>query len=317
MLFVNHVHILVLAALLAACPSVTPDDPSPTPTPDPCAESPAAGTVSVLATDFVGGTEGITFSPDGRLFVSNDDRIEELQPDGTRSLLAEVPQSVGLTFWEGALVVASFDAGLGAVTGGVYRVDIDSGAVSLLTGGIEAANFPAVTPWGTLLVADDTGTEEIVEVTRDGARSTWSAAVPSPNGIGFSADGATAFVATTFGNPAPLWAVPVVDGEAGAPTSLVSWGPGNVPDGLAMGLDGDVWLTQNVGGRVDRIRPGAPEGQRVIASFEGVPWAASVAFGVGPAWDACSLYVTSLFGPDVYRLSVGAHGAPMVGATAP
>ncbi len=309
----RHPHLAVALSLtLAGCPSELPDaDDDPTPE-DVCADSMPTGDLRVVATGFTGGSEGIAFSPDGRMFITSGDLpVEEVLPDGSHSQIAEVPRGVGLAWWGDKLAVAAFDSGLGDDIGGVWLVDVDTGDTELLATGIQDANFPAVTPWGTLLVSDDTGTEDIFEVTEDGDVSVWLSGVPSPNGIGFSADGAWMYVVTTFGQPAPAWRVPVSGGAAGTPEPMLEWGPGVAPDGLAMGASGDIFVAQNVAGRIDRVTPGAEGAATWTTLGEGATWAASNAFGVGDDWDPCAMYVTSLFGEELYVIGAGEAGGPL------
>ncbi len=294
-----------LAASLGGCPSADPvPDPDPTPA-EPCAGSMDEGAVRVFATGLLGGTEGIAFSPDGRMFVSRGDALEEVSPDGSHAVISDVPGQVGLTFWNGELIIASSDDGTGGGLGGVYAVDVDTGSSRLLAGGIDSANFPVVSPWDTLLVATPGAAEGIYEVSDAGEVSLWTDEVPSPNGIGFAADGSFAYVATTFANPAPLWEVPIAEGVAGTPRQITAWGPGVAPDGVAMGASGAVYVAQNLAGRIDRVDP---EDGSEVAVAEGVAFAASAAFGVGAGWDACALYVTSLFSDELYVVGVGEPG---------
>lgn len=272
-----------------------------------CAASLPAGTVEVVASGFevegLVGTEGVVFSPDGRLFVGGTAAqgggyVAEVQPDGTWSVLAEVPGSVGLAWWQDTLVVAS-----GAEEGGVVAVDVHSGETRWLATGIPSANFPLPTPWGTLLVATHT-VDRVYEVQPDGAVSVWADALETPNGLAFSPDGAWLYVANTYGNPNRFGRIPVSGGVAGAWEPLAELPVGSTQDGLAIDAEGVVYIALNVPGQVARVQPdGAWE---VLA--EGVDWAASLAFGVGPGWDACSLYTTSLFSGELYQVGAGAPG---------
>ncbi len=291
--------LLLLSALLVACPPVEPEPPVE----DPCADS-APGTVHVLATGF-SGTEGIAFSPDGRLFVSDGDDIAEVQPDGSWQVIAQVPDSIGLAWWGERLLVASSDSGLGDGQDGVFRVDVDTGAVALIGQGIPGANFVTVTPWDTLLVTDP-GADGILEMTADGDVSPWSDQPISPNGTAFTPDDDILWAVTTFNNPAPAWRIAVEDGSAGAVEQVVDFPTATAPDGVAVGADGSLYIAQNVAGRVDRVLADGT----VQEVADEVEWAASIAFGDGEGWDACSVYATSLFGPDLYRVEVGARGLP-------
>jgi hypothetical protein len=66
-----------------------------------------------------------------------------------------------------------------------------------------------------------------------------------------------------------------------------------------------VYVAQNLAGRIDRVDP---EDGSEVAVAEGVAFAASAAFGVGAGWDACALYVTSLFSDELYVVGVGEPG---------
>jgi sugar lactone lactonase YvrE len=287
--------VLPLIAVLAACP---PAGEVEEPPPDPCADS-EVGATTVFATGFQ-GTEGLTFSNDGRLFVGDGDVIAEVQPDGTWEQVATVPGSIGQAWWGGRLMVASSDDGAGA--DGVYAVDVDSGDVQLFAS-VEGANFLTVSPWGTLIVTDP-GLDRVLEVDGDGAVTPWIAELISPNGTAFTADGGALWIATTYATVQPVWRVPVVDGAAGTPVAVAEFGSGDVGDGVALGASGALYVGQNIGGRIDRV---GPDGA-VSTISRGTPWAASLAFGEGEGWDVCSVYVTSLFSSDVFRVVVGEVG---------
>lgn len=286
--------LLCLLVLLPGCPE-------PQPEPQPCADS-VPGTVHVFADGFE-GTEGISFSPDGRLFVSDQGRIHEVFADGSWEQVAEVPAAIGVAWWGDDLVVAAGDSGLGNDLDGVFRVDVDSGDVSLIGEGLAGANFVTVTPWGSLLVSDH-DVEHIQQIQGGGAAAEpWVDAV-SPNGMAFTEAGDGLWYVSSFGVPQPAWYVPVDGSEPGVPESVHEFPTGTVPDGVAVGTSGALYIAQNTARRIDRVsRDGTAE---VVA--EGVDWAASLAFGEGPDWDECSIYATSLFSDVLYRVEVGETG---------
>jgi hypothetical protein len=285
--------------VLAACSGTT------APVEDPCAGSLAAGEVEVFATGFdrdIVGTEGLTFGPTGRLFVggsgvSGDGYVAEIRPDGTWEILADVSGSVGLAWWDDALLVA-------AEGDKIVAVDPDARTTRVLAEGLPGSNFPAVTPWDTLLLSAPDGSE-LFEITRDGTWSTWATDVPSPNGIGFSPDGTEVYVANTYRSPSTVARIPVTDGVAGAVGVLATLPDGSTQDGVAMDVDGNLYVVNNLPGTIARI---APDGTWEIVA-EGVDFGASLAFGEGP-FDACSVYVSSLFSEDVIRVGIGVEGAP-------
>ena len=93
-----------------------------------CPNSLEVGAVEVLSTGFE-KTEGLVFSPDGRLFVSAGDIVAEIQPDGTWSDVAELQGGVGLAWWGGLLVAAGYPDSVGSVV----TIDVDSGEVQALS----------------------------------------------------------------------------------------------------------------------------------------------------------------------------------------
>jgi sugar lactone lactonase YvrE len=286
---------------LAACApeSVEPDPPDEV---DPCADS-DVGAMHVLSVGF-DGSEGLTFSDDGRLFVGDSDMIAEIQPDGTWAQIATVPASIGLAWWGDRLMVASSDGGANPDADGVWSVDVDTGDVELFAN-IEGANFLTVSPWGSLIVSDP-NVDRLLELDADGVSTTWLDGQISPNGTAFTEDGSALWVATTYADVQPVWRVPVDDGAAGSRESVAEFGAGDVGDGIALGASGAVYVAQNIGGRIDRVDPDGT----VTTVSEQAAWAASLAFGEGEGWDACSVYVTSLFSEEIFRIEVGEVGLP-------
>ncbi len=283
----------LLLVLLVACKS----EPSPdTDGPPRCGE---AGEVTVVADGFA-GTEGIAFSPDGRLFVSDLTRVVEVSEDGFAADIATFPHAIGLAWWGDRLMVASFDTGAGV--GGVYSLDVDTGTSTVFAEGISQANFLAVTPWNTLLVSDDFDVN-IYEVNEAGQVSIWLDNAQSPNGMAFSPDTSKLYYATTFGMAAPIWEVPLEGESAGTPVPLKIYDVGEVPDGMAMTESGNPLVALNIGGHIDEI---SADSATVLASDLDTP--ASLAFGEG-SWDDCAVYATSLLGDSVYKVAVGQRGS--------
>jgi len=278
------------------CP---PDEPEPVD--DPC-EGSAVGRSELLADGFQ-GTEGVVFSPDGRLFAGDADVIVEVQPDGAWSVVADLPGVIGLGWRGERLLAASSDSGDGDDLDGVFSIAPDDGDVERIGPGLEGANFVTTTPWDTLLVSDP-DVDRLFELTPDGDVSVWLDDVESPNGTAFSEDGSVLWVATTYANPAPIRRIAVADRAPGGVETVVEFPPGTTPDGVAVGSGGDLYVAQIVAGRIDVVRPNGQTS--TISGAVGSP--ASVAFGRGEAWDACSIYSTSLFSDGMYRTEVGEVG---------
>lgn len=259
------------------------------------------GTLTVVAAD-VGNTEGVAIAPDGTAYVVQRKLgLLRLDHDGTTTQLARFDKGIGATWWKGAVWVAqpTIDEQAGALleitpAGEVTRHEVTDPP---------APNFLAPTPWGTLLVADDTVDTLYEWDPASGATSAW-ADVPSPNGTAFSPDDGTVWVASTFRQPG-LWAIPVSGHVAGTPAQVVSFGNGTAPDGLAVARDGSVLVALNVAGTIAVVKDGALVDTLVPEPFALTP--ASLAFGRG-GWDPRSVLTTELLGQDVVSIAVGMSG---------
>ena len=192
----------------------------------------------------------------------------------------------------------------GITTGELLLIDPTTGDSEVIADGLGAPNFVLPTPWGTILVSDDTpGTSIISEVTFDGDVSVWSDGVPTPNGMVLSLDERTLYVAATF-DDIGLWRVPVsAEGQAGTPEKWVAFAENSTPDGVAIDSLGNVYVALNLNEEIAQV---APDGTVAIIA-DGVETPASLAFGQGE-YDPCSLYVTNLFGTQVSRVGIGILG---------
>lgn len=295
--------IAVAALFVFACSQVADEPSCPAGVP---------GTVTPFAE--VQGSEGIAISPSGRMFVSSGSRILELSATGEVQEFALVPRAVGLAWWQDALYVAAGDDGSDSPggfcsperKGAVWKVT-ESGEASVFAH-VTEPNFLAPTPWGTLLVSNDCQTNSnIVEVTKDGAVSVWNSDVPSANGLVFNLDGSALFTVSTFTKPAHAWRIPVTDGRSGKAESIGDL-EGGAPDGVALDADGNLYVARNTAGKI-QVRSGDDGGFELYA--DGLNTPASMVFGSGP-FNACSMYVTSLIGPEVVEVFVGTRGRTLI-----
>lgn len=255
------------------------------------------------------GSEGIAFREDGRLFVSTKRSLLEVAPDGTTSVFAELVNPLGIASdAQGNLMVADFGETFkdGDLNGFLVRVSQDGGTERLAEGLISNPNFVTRTPWGTYLVSDDL-VPEIWELTQEGDLALWSEQVSSPNGMVFSADGGTLFVASTFEDGGPIYAISIVDRQPGEVRLFASLGTGAFNDGLALDEEGRLYVAANGAGKIVRL----DEDGNAETVAEGLLTPASLAFGEGEDFDPCSIYITELLGSTVWRIPLGVRGQPL------
>ena len=282
-----------LPPLLAACTGMSVEPPSDTDVDEgACPELPAAP--RPLATGITKGTEGITISPDGQLYVGSEDEVLRIARDGTTTSIASTPGVIGIAWWRDAVWATSGQDDTGEDDPALVEIAADGTTTRHPVPDIGSPNFLTPTPWGTLLVSDPFGTR-IYEYTVDGTLTVWLDDLPSPNGMAFDADGTTLFVAHTFVAPSPLHAIPVTDGQPGVPVTLGEFPAGTAPDGVAVSTTGELLVALNLGERVD-----VWDGEALFTLSDGLFSAASIAFGQ-PPFDPCALYVTSLFGDTVWE----------------
>jgi len=273
-------------------------------TPRTCETDIDIGEVQPFGTTTPPRSEGITFDADGNLFVSAidsmaSDQLLSVTTEGASTSVAEAESILGLASHANGIIAAAID------TGELLLIDPSTGESEPIATGLGAPNFVVITPWDTILVSDDSIDEDSIdEVTWEGAVSNWVSGVPTPNGMVFSLDGRTLYVASTFQQPG-LWRVPVsAEGVAGTPEKWVTFENATTPDGVAIDSEGNVYVALNVVGQIARVDP---QGNTTIVA-EGVDTVASMAFGQGD-FDPCSIYATSLFSEQLWRVGIGVAGA--------
>jgi sugar lactone lactonase YvrE len=274
-----------------------------------CWKDPSSGEPVELLTGLM-GSEGITFTPDGRLFISTKGEVLEVFGDGTvESFADELAHPLGMASDEaGNLMIADFgvESKKGDADGSLVRFYPDGQSERLAEGVISNPNYVTRTPWGSYLVSDDY-VPEIWEVTDEGEATLWSNQVPSPNGMVFSADGLTLYVASTFEDPSPVYAIEI-DGEAAGEVSLfANLGTNFLNDGVGMDEFGKLYVIANGEGKILRFDMNG--GMETAA--EGFFTPASMAFGEGENFDPCSAYVTELLGGSLWRVPLGVRGQPL------
>jgi sugar lactone lactonase YvrE len=268
-----------------------------------CAPDIEAGEVEMFGDPTPMRTEGLVFDSDGTLYVSaqdqaGPDQLLDVGADGSNQSVAEAESILGLESDARGIL------GAGIRTANLLLFDPSDGSSDEIATGLGEPNFIVTTPWDTILVSDDRPNEgSILEVTWEGDVSVWSDEVPTPNGMVFSLDGSTLYVAATF-QEAGLWRIPVTDGQAGAAEKWVAYDT-SAPDGVAIDSAGNVYVALNTAGQIAQVDP---EGNSttITSDLRGVG-PASIAFGQGE-FDPCSLYVTSLFTFQMYRVGVGVPG---------
>ncbi|MCZ6674795.1 MAG: SMP-30/gluconolactonase/LRE family protein [Verrucomicrobia bacterium] len=266
--------------------------------------------------------EGIAFNGEGRLFVTGNQALHEIETDGATHKIVDLYSNLGLAgIGERDLMVADF--GLTNAfrhdrnnDGVVWRIT-PAGVKKEFATGIGDPNFIVVRKDGTLLVTDD-ATNEIFTIDSKGTVKLFCTAVNHPNGLALSADESVMYVAQIFKSIRPIvsddrvWAVSLNDDKpAGAAEVIAHSGDGASNDGLAMDIQGRLYICANMIGKILRYDPKTLE---LITITENVFGAASIAFGEGH-FDHESIYVTTTYsqgrGGKVFRIPVGVKGAKL------
>lgn len=289
----------------------------------PLSKPPVFPTEPVLLVDEpFGGCEGIAFNGEGRLFATCNRSLWEIGAGGSTRKITELFSNLGTAaIGERDLLVADFGPTNAFqndrnTDGIIWRISPDGDKHEVATG-IGDPNFILVLENGSYLVSDD-ATADIYLVGDDGMPRLFSTAVNHPNGLALSADGNMLYVAQIFSNIRPvvadnaIWAMPLVDGRPARDARVVvRAGPNAAVDGLAMDVEGRVYVAANNAGELWRFDPNSGE---MLLIADGMFGIASLAFGAGE-FDQTSIYATTTFsagrGGKIWRISVGAKGAAL------
>lgn len=264
------------------------------------------------------GAEGITFTGEGRLFVTADDALWEIYSDGNVRKIIDLYSAVGLApIGKRDLIVLDFGP-TNAINHGpnkdglVLRVTPE-GKKTVLATGIADPNFVLMLKDGSFLISDDF-TNNIWQVApKTGKVALFSTSIASPNGMVLSPDRKTLYVAQIFRNfrtgvrpiecDNRVWKLRLRKGKPAGNQEVLFSTPGiGCIDGLAMDSQGLLYVAANREGRIWRVDPA--NGSSLLLAEQS---AASIAFGSGK-FDPTSIYVTELNGGRILKIPVGTTG---------
>lgn len=274
----------------------------------------------LLVGDQFQGSEGIAFNGEGRLFVTANQALWEIDTEGGVRKVVGLFSNLGLAaIGDRDLLVADFgptnafrhDRNNDGI---VWRITPEGEKSELITG-IGDPNFVLVREDGSILISDD-ATSDIWVAGEDMQPILFSTAVNHPNGLALTDDGKTLYVAQIFKSIRPvvrddsLWAIDLKDGKpVGAARLVVRTGPLAANDGLAIDALGRVYIAANgAAGQVWRYDPADGE---IVLIAERIYGAASIAFGAGK-FDQRSIYVSTTTnqgrGGKIWRIPVNIAG---------
>ncbi len=311
----------LLAGLLAACGNSDAGDPSGAAgeagAAGSAAAEPAVGTVEAFSElDFP--SEGIVLAADAKgtpaLYLGGKSAIWTLTADKTLTRLVDLPEPLGSarTASGDILVCGKLpgDAGKGDMPGAIWRVT-PGGKATVQSGGegqqaYGLPNMIAVAP-DESVVFSDSKANLVFHTAADGSSPTvLTDQITYPNGVAFSPDGATLYVAS-YDTKRIFSLARAADGSFGVP-AVFAEGVENV-DGISPLASGDLLLVTSGGGV---ILYGKTGDKKTIGDPKEFVIPSNGAFGAGELGEKW-FYVSSLLQKDIRRVYVGQPGATLPG----
>lgn len=254
--------------------------------------------------DVGASSEGIALgrAPDGTsvLYVGvRDGRIVRVTPDGTVSTFARIDSPVGLTVRpDGALLVCASAPGGGA--SGIFLVSTAGAVTTLVASGpggtpFMLTNYVAVAPDGSI-VFSDSAANQLFRADADGTNVAHVADISYANGLSFSPDGATLYVASW--DTATLMALSFdrTTGMYGAPSAVIT-GIANI-DGVVTTSTGALALVTSSSG-VLLVDPAMPATHGELAARTSVTLPANGVFG-DASFGTHELFLSTLARNSIY-----------------
>jgi sugar lactone lactonase YvrE len=256
--------------------------------------------------------EGIAVHPDGSIWCGGErGQIFRLPPDGSRI------EQVAST--DGFCLGMAFDADANLFVcdlkhAAVFRIDGATSAVERFADGVPGhpiaiPNYPAFDGQGRLFVSDSHGFRVpgpgVFRFERDGSGELWwGEDVDFANGLAVAPDGRWLYVVEMFAHG--VFRIPILeDGSAGPREQVATLGTA-LPDGLAFGADGDLYVGCYEPSQVLRVTPDG----RVETVYHDVE-AHMLAHPTNLAFAGTTLLTTNLGRWHLTAIDLGVEGVPL------
>ncbi|UJR82387.1 SMP-30/gluconolactonase/LRE family protein [Sandaracinus amylolyticus] len=308
----HRASLFLICLSLAACG----DDDAPAPTDAGIDAPPAdAGPTLEAFADVRAFTEGLAIgrTPEGSsvLYASTrDDRIVRITPEGVVSDFVAMNDPLGIAVRDdGSLVVcAKRDDDvpvLFAITAAGQISELIPAGPGDVSFGL--TNFVAIAPDGSLVFTDSMS-DHVFRADADGANVTLiTDTITYPNGLAFSPDDATLYVASWDGRTVHALSFDASTSTYGAPSVAIA----NVlnVDGVVATSEGALYLVTSSRGLL-RADPASSDPPLTVFPMAALALPANGVFG-DDAFGTSTLYLTSLANASIHRITTPDTGAPL------